>query len=220
MARFAGLWLLLSVSPLLGGCRASASASVNTGKNEEPADFDTPLEGPMSEEAPAEQASEKALLGARHDLRLSPERKTATCQCVAVALGPPQDAGMAWESQPPQIDPQTQLVVALSSEGVSCDAPPKDGLGASYWGYRRVGDDVVVVLEVARFGRPITTGAIIPKPTANGQVYVQPLTKDVPYGRSMAAGEKLCRLGNPGPATARTPPSGSKTVEENADFDD
>jgi hypothetical protein len=194
---------LIACVVLCGGCRASASASVNTGqKQEEFADFDDPAQTPPEE--PATTGADYALLGARHDLKLSPDRKTPTCACVAVALGGAGDPAMVWEGQRPEIDQQSELVIALNSEGIACDSTPKDGLGASYWGYKLSGDDVIVVLEVARFGRPITTGAVIPRPAANGQVYLQPLTRDVPYGRPLDATQKLCLIGKPA-----APPSNS-----------
>jgi len=189
-------------------CHASANAEVHAGgeaKSEE-ANFDEPNAGSNLAEAPDEQAgAEYALLGARHDLRLSPDKKTATCSCVAMALGPASDAALSWQGARPNVDPQNQLVIALSSEGIPCSTAPKDGLGASYWGYRLSGDDVIVFLEVARFGRPVTTGAIIPKPMGNGQVLVQPVKKDVPYGRPLDASQKVCRLGNPGPQRTTRP---------------
>ena len=198
---------------LAGGCRASASASLNTGqKQEEFADFDEPA---TAEEQPEPANADYALLGARHDLKLSPDRKTATCKCVAVALGGPGDPSMVWEGPAPATDPQTELVIALNSEGIACDITPKDGLGASYWGYKLSGDDVIVVLEVARFGRPITTGAVIPRPAGNGQVYVEPLGKDVPYGRSLDGGQRRCLIGNPAGAPgdfAHGAPRSSKTL--------
>ncbi len=182
------------------GCKASASASLNTS-----ADVDsTGDEAPATESlAPTSSApaADIALLGARHDLRYS-GAPTATCRCLATALGQANDAGISWRSQVPELDPSTQLVIALSSDGIPCPEAPKDSLGASYWGYRIAGDDVVVVVESARYGRPVTGGAIIPKPPGSGRVLVEPLGGSVPYGRPLAAGEKRCVLGNPGPRAA------------------
>lgn len=174
------------------GCKASADASLKTS-----ADIDsTSDEAPVSEnltQPPSESAPEIALLGARHDVRYTGSA-TPACRCLAVALGPVNEAGISWRSHVPEVDPGTQLVIALSSEGVACPDAPKDGLGASYWGYRMAGQDVIVVVESARDGRPVTSGAIIPKPAGNGRVLVEPLNARVPYGQSLATGEKRCVL--------------------------
>lgn len=192
------------------GCKASASASLNTSGDID-GDGD---EAPDSESfAPAGSAAapDIALLGARHDLRYT-GAATATCRCLATALGQANDAGISWRSHIPEVDPSTQLVIALSSEGLPCPDAPKDSLGASYWGYRIAGDDVVVVVESARDGRPVTSGAIIPKPTGNGRVLVEPLGAAVPYGRPLTAGEKRCVLGNPGAARPAAP-AGTRPAE-------
>jgi hypothetical protein len=210
--RYASALTLLALALLASGCRASASASVNTGAKTEAEEPIEPISEPRAAMAPA---AEVALFGARHDLELSPDRKNPTCNCVAIALGQPNDPGMKWQGSAPSIDPGTQLVIALSSEGVTCAEPPKEGLGASYWGYKEAGDDVIVVLEVARLGRPVTTGAIIPKPAGNGQVHVQPASRGVPYGRSLNASEPTCRLGNPG-----GPRAAPRSVQEDGAVND
>jgi hypothetical protein len=151
---------------------------------------------------PAAAAPERPLLGARTDLSLVPAQAEAQCSCLRVALGPASLPTFHWSAQPPAVDDQRQLVVALSSEGAGCQNP-KGSLGASYWGYRRVRDDVVVYVENGVKGRPLAQGAIIPKPVGQGQVYVAPVTKKVPFGKA-SDGKGKCRLGNPGPA--RTAP--------------
>jgi hypothetical protein len=114
-----------------------------------------------------------------------------------VALGGAGSSGMAWGAAPPALDEDTQLSIALSSEGQTCKDEPKQSLGASYWGYRLNGNDVVVLVEAARGGRPLTAGAVIPKPVGAGQVYVAPASKKLPYGRALE-GKGLCKIGNPG----------------------
>jgi hypothetical protein len=152
----------------------------------------------------ASSASEgRALLGARHDLRLRAGQGTASCECLSVALGGSRNRAMSWSAVPPELDESEQLSVALSSEGSACKGEPKGSLGASYWGYRLSGNDVVVLVEAARDGRPQTSGAIIPKPVGTGQVYVAPTSKKLPYGRALE-GDGLCKIGNPG--AARTSP--------------
>ncbi|HEV8247975.1 MAG TPA: hypothetical protein VGP93_19505 [Polyangiaceae bacterium] len=141
--------------------------------------------------------ADAALLGARHDLRLISERATNKCQCLAVGLGPAGSPAFQWKAAPPNLDNETELVVALTSEGQTCKGEPKDSLGASYWGYRLKGNDVVVLVESAGSGRPLTAGGIIPKPFADGQVYIAPASKRTPYGRG-GDGTAACKLGNPG----------------------
>jgi hypothetical protein len=131
-------------------------------------------------EASNQDNSEIALAGARPDLSLANARAANACQCLAVAVGQPNDPLFAWQSGAPTTDPATQAVIALSSEGSSCG----EGAGASYWGYRREGENVVVLVENARAGRPVIQGAIVPRPQGSGQILVRPLTRQVPYGGS------------------------------------
>ena len=152
---------------------------------------------PGADGAAAELSSSRVLLGARHDLKLRAGKASASCECLAVALGGSRSSGMAWSAVPPEIDDATQLTVALSSEGQACKGEPKGSLGASYWGYRISGNDVVVLVESARGGRPLTTGAVIPRPVGSGQVFVAPAAKKLPYGRPLE-GKGLCKIGNPG----------------------
>jgi len=142
-------------------------------------------------------ASDRVLLGARHDLKLEPGKGAASCQCLSVALGAADESGMSWSGGAPSLDAATQLAIALSSEGKPCEGEPKQSLGASYWGYRISGDDVIVLVEAAREGRPQTSGAIIPKPAGQGQVFVAPASKKLPYGRALE-GSGPCKIGNPG----------------------
>jgi len=131
-------------------------------------------------ETPTESNPEAALAGARPDLSLNNPRAATACRCLAVAVGQPNDPHFAWQSGAPTTDPATQAVIALSSEGSGCGEAP----GASYWGYRREGDNVVVLVENAYAGRPVIQGAIVPRPPGNGQILVRPLTPKVPYGGS------------------------------------
>ena len=157
------------------------------------------LVAPGADGTAAELSSARVLLGARHDLKLRSAHASASCECLAVALGGARSLGMLWSAGPPAIDDATQLTVALSSEGQACKGEPKGSLGASYWGYRISGNDVVVLVESARGGRPLTTGAVIPRPVGAGQVFIAPASKKLPYGRALE-GKGLCKIGNPGQA--------------------
>jgi hypothetical protein len=184
------------------------------------ADTDADLEAELRQEranAPGEAADggvvelassgETPLLGARRDLALAADRAALSCSCLKLGLGQPADGAFRWKGAPPTIDPATQLVVGLSSEGMTCKQP-KGSQGASYWGYRQSGNDVVVFVESAVKGRPVTAGAIIPKPFGDGQVFAAPAFRGEPYGRG-PKGEVRCKLGNPGPPRSSPPvPSG------------
>lgn len=198
-------------------CQASvqgdASAEVTADETQADAELDAEVRRERAAAAPEggeagvvdmEISGQGPLLGARHDLSLASERASLTCSCLKLGLGQPSDAAFRWKGTPPVTDPESQLIVGLTSEGMTC-AQPKGSLGASYWGYRRSGNDVVVFVESAVKGRPLTAGAIIPKPFGDGQVFAAPAFKGEPYGRG-PNGEPRCKLGNPGPPRS-SPPS-------------
>jgi hypothetical protein len=180
-------------------CHASvqADANLNTGKgSDEPVrDFDRPLEASASQPesvADGGKVEPYALLGARHDLNYTGS-KTPTCQCLAVAMSDKvDDASFQWELGAPRLDPNTQWVLAFTSNGVSCDAPPAGTLGASYQGYAVDGNDVVVYVEALGEGRPMTNGAIIPRPIGNGSVFIEPA--GAIYGKPLEGKAKRCKI--------------------------
>jgi hypothetical protein len=185
------------------GCKASVSAHAKTNVEakrdavdiEEPAD-DTGHESALAPGQTEERASgTPALLGARHDVVLVPGKQSVDCSCLAVALGVPTSAAFGWDSVVPSIDGASQQVIAFSSKGTACPDEPEDSLGASYWGYQVRGKDVVVLVEPARHGRPMTTGAIIPAPVAGGRTLVAPVDASVPYGKAPGDGGVRCVVG-------------------------
>ena len=136
-----------------------------------------------------------SLLGARADLRLAPSAASqATCSCLAAVVGSAANTAFQWEETYPKTNPDTQLVVAFSSENVLCADATPESMGGSYWGYEISGDDLVIVVENAVAGPPITTGAIIPKPPEGGRVFVRPRDKSVPYGASLDDPKERCEL--------------------------
>jgi len=140
-----------------------------------------------------------ALLGARHDFTVKDASGAVTCKCVAALLGPPSSGKLEWRGEMPRTKPETQLVVALVPDAGECAGAPKGGGGASYWGYRVEGNDVVVLLEDWKTSRPRTLGAVIPKPPPGGQVYLSPVSRKLPYGAPASGAGSRCALGNPGP---------------------
>jgi hypothetical protein len=199
---------------LMSACGGSARAEARTSGDVATFDFDRPLgEEELAEKPPegqhdkamqsltqqglvgAEPSGQTALLGARRDLRIAPSVTEARCQCLGVVLGPPDHPGFLWQGPRPTVNPTTQVVVGLTSEGVACDRNPK-GHVASYKGYAVEGNDVVVTVEVAQAGRPVTQGAILPRPAGAGQIYVRPASGDVPFGRG-PDGAPRCSVGQP-----------------------
>jgi hypothetical protein len=191
-------------------CHASvqADAQLNTGKSQEQVrDFDRPLEPGAAAQAEAASDSAEphdyALLGARHDLNYA-GAKAPTCQCLAVTLSDKaEDPAFQWELGAPQLEPSTQLVIAFTSSGVSCDSPPAGTLGASYQGYAIDGNDVVVSVEALGEGRPLTSGAIIPRPLGTGSVLIEPA--GAIYGKPLDGKGKRCKLSLPAPASSAAP---------------
>jgi hypothetical protein len=198
----------LAAAMALCACHASVQgdASLNTGQDgkEQIRDFDRPLEAAVAQADPAAPDGPKpeyALLGARHDLNYAGP-PTPSCQCLAVSLSEnPADPAFQWELGTPQLNPGTQQVIAFTSNGVSCDAPPAGTLGASYQGYAVEGNDVVVSVEALGEGRPLTSGAIIPRPLGNGAVLVEPA--GAIYGKPLEGKGKRCKL-TPSAAPAAT----------------
>ena len=198
---------------VLSACQASVQgdASLKTGKDPDAPvrEFDRPLEAPPVKVEPVADnfsVEEYALLGARHDLSYAGSTQ-ASCQCLAVTLSDRVDVpSFQWELGAPRLEPTTQWVIAFSSNGVTCDATPPGTLGASYQGYGIEGNDVIVFVEALGEGRPMTSGAIIPRPQGGGFVYIEPAGSI--YGKPLEGKGKRCKLAGP-PAAAATTLDGS-----------
>lgn len=140
-----------------------------------------------------------ALFGARHDFMVKDASGAIACRCVSALLGPPSSGKLEWQAEMPKTKPETHLVVALVPGTGDCPGAPTGAGGASYWGYRLEGNDVVVLLEDWKPARPRPMGAIIPKPSPEGQVYLAPVSPTLPYGGPANGPGARCALGNPGP---------------------
>ena len=167
---------------LLPACKASvnvnAKASTDEPKEEE---LSSAASGPQEQTAP-EAPIQTDYFGIARGLTLAPGRPAA-CSCIAAAVGMPADPAFRWRSEPPKVA-SDGMVIAISTEGIACD---KQGPGPSIRGVDRSGEDVIVVIEDFKDGRPSALGAIIPNPGANGAVYVKASGKTV-YGHPIGAG--------------------------------
>ena len=193
---------VVPVLAALTACQASvqADARMSTDANADPAD-----EGAESAEttralsATSELASApRVLLGARRDLTLKSTAEAVACRCVKVLVGPATLPGFEWTDAPPPTAPDTQVVLAFAPEE-TCSGGPDGSQGASYWGYRIDGNDVVVLLEAWVKGPPRTVGAVLPRPPNDGQVFVAPVKAGLPFGLPLSGNGTRCALGNPGP---------------------
>lgn len=216
LTRNAG-WVLIGFVAL--GCKASLQAegdanvdlvndSASSGETGMARRFDIAeeqvvVEDPLNSDAGYESPPGTALIGARHDLKISEAKRRTECRCVSAVLGQATDPAFKWLGEPAKTDPNTEVTLAFTSEGAKCDGAPAGSLGASYWGFRREGDDLVVLLEPATLGKPLTTGAILPKPTGSGQIYLAPVDPALPYGKALTGKESRCRLRRAGALVAR-----------------
>lgn len=180
------------------GCQASVQSKVEVEVSSGAAkvhDFDKPLEAPpveLKSETAEFSLTEFALLGARHDLQYSGPTD-ASCRCLAVSLqDQAEHSTFQWDASAPRLEPTTQSVIALSSADVDCKRAPKDTLGASYQGYEVSGNDVIVLVEPLSGGRPLTHGAVIPKPLGDGNVFIQASGKV--YGKPLSGRGKRCKI--------------------------
>jgi hypothetical protein len=201
--------LLIWGSTTLGGCSGSAQAKTQVdasadGQSEVDFEADAGWEttehtlsaeqtdataSPSTPQTGATPGNGVALLGARHDLTLA-EDVPANCKCLSAALGPETDPRFVWGGIRPVLDRGAQLVVGVRSTPGKCQ---KEESGASYTGYELRNGDVIVKIEAAVAGRPLTRGAIIPRPGAGKEVYIEPVG-NIAYGRGLGD-EPRCSLG-------------------------
>jgi hypothetical protein len=185
-------------------CRASvkANANVNSAEAEAQADGDrkwevpeaptpardVPAAAPQSAPqiaaavapAPAAAAQRSTqFFGVTHDLSLATGApRTATCRCLAVAYGPPNDAKFTWQSGAPLGD-HDAIAIAITGDGVGCtegSAPSRTSIS----GVERDGTDIVLVIETVKEGRPVMRGAVAPYPGPNGAIVVR-TRQGMPY---------------------------------------
>jgi hypothetical protein len=121
-------------------------------------------------------AAHHAPLGVRHDLLLAKGPHEARCNCLAVEVGPGRDAGkFFWLGSPAETGHDT-MAVAIGARGVPCPGgdPDEKRRRPSISAVDVINDDVILEIEDLPEGRPIASGAIIPKPGPNGAIYVRP----------------------------------------------
>jgi hypothetical protein len=197
-------WFVAVLAAALAGCQAHASASANMTATTQDDDrkYETPEPAspapaggarPMVAPAPAAPVDRTIFLGVVHDLSLAPgAARTPACQCLAVAYGTPADPKFTWQGGPPRVDPGT-MAVAIAADGVACSARGYAPARASISGVERSGDDIVLVVENVREGRPVMHGALVAAPGGKGSLVVR-ARGGAPYGAPPGGGHGPCRV--------------------------
>lgn len=133
-------------------------------------------------------ANQNGLLGVRHDLLLADGAHTARCNCLAVEAGPAADPRFFWMSGPPTIGAGA-VAVALSARGVACEGgAAEEKRRPSISAVDQIGDDIVIEVEDLPEGRPLASGAVIPKPGPQGGIYVRPRNAKSIYAKGAPGG--------------------------------
>ncbi|MGK4001753.1 hypothetical protein WMF31_03945 [Sorangium sp. So ce1036] len=133
-------------------------------------------------------------VGVRHDLALasaaSPKER---CSCLAVEVGDALDPRFQWAAGAPEVGADT-LAIALSARGVPCPggAADEERRRPSISAVDQEGNDLVIEVEELPPGRPLASGAIVPRPAPGGAIYVKGRDAKVPYAR--AAGGARCKV--------------------------
>lgn len=129
-------------------------------------------------------AGRRAPLGVRHDLMLSNGPHETRCNCLAVEVGPGHDAKKFFWLGSPADTGGDSMAVAIGARGVQCAGgdPDERRRRPSISAVDVHNDDVILEIEDLPEGRPLASGAIIPKPGPNGAVYVRPRKGNGIYG--------------------------------------
>lgn len=133
-------------------------------------------------------------VGVRHDLALNlAMAKVATCSCLAVGVGAPNDPQFTWLGPRPEMRSQ-KLALAISAAGVECAGGAENPMDRrpSIAAVNREGNDLFIEVEEVASDRPVATGAIVDAPAPGGGIYIKPRGKKLPYAKR--DGKNLCKV--------------------------
>jgi len=180
-----------------GGNRATADAYWSASPHEEEEKPRPVRETQALEDQPAPQTLTasgaepiKAWRGVRHDLMLAPKPgRKERCSCLAVEVGDAKDPRFQWVAGAPELG-NDAMTLALSARGVPCPGGNADEekRRPSISAVDQEGKDVIVEVEELPEGRPLATGAVIPRPAAGGAVYVKGRSAALPYAKPVNGG--------------------------------
>jgi hypothetical protein len=189
------LTLAVLLLPDCGGTQKAVEADWSDAPEEKPKklrDTETlaaPTPTPTPEPLAAGPSGARAPLGVRHDLMLSDRAHPVRCNCLSVEAGPSTDPNLFWIGGAPEIGPAA-IAVAIGARGIDCPG------GSADEGRRRpsisavdqVNDDIILEVEDLPEGRPLASGAIIPRPGAAGSIYIHPRSPNQAYGKGAPGG--------------------------------
>jgi hypothetical protein len=182
------LVLLLAAVSVTLACRGVQSAS-DEDWTPEPAVKDRRLRDDAALNAAQLEPLEDrqlALVGVRHDLMLSNAPHEARCSCLAVEVGAANEGSkFFWTGAPPDTGADA-LAVAIGARGVPCPGGDPDDRRRrpSISAIDRDGDDILIEVEDLPDGRPLASGAVIPKPGPKGSIYVRAHRGNAIYGHT------------------------------------
>ncbi|APR83434.1 Hypothetical protein A7982_08783 [Minicystis rosea] len=136
----------------------------------------------------------QALLGVRHDVMLSNGPHPARCNCLAVEVGNAREGGkFFWLGSAPDTGPDA-MTIAIGSRGIDCPGgdPDERRRRPSISAVDVDGDDVIIEVENLPEGRPLASGAVIPKPGPKGGIYLRTHKNNGIYGKN--PGSARCRV--------------------------
>jgi hypothetical protein len=85
------------------------------------------------------------------------------------------------------------MAVAIAADGVACSARGAAPARASILGVEHSGDDIVLIVENVKEGRPVMHGALVAPPAGKGSLLVR-ARRGAPYGAPPGGGPGPCRV--------------------------
>jgi hypothetical protein len=185
---------LFIAAPILLACSAT-NKPVEADWSDAPEEKSRPvrdsetLATPMPEEREPASAGSSAPIGVRHDLMLSNRPHSARCACLAVEVGPATDPNFFWAGGAPPLGSDA-VAFAIGARGVDCPggSPDESRRRPSISAVDQENNDLIIEIEDLPEGRPLASGAIIPRPGAGGAIYVRPRAPGQVYARGQPGG--------------------------------
>lgn len=133
--------------------------------------------------------------GVRHDLMLAKGAHESRCNCLAVEVGAGNDARKFFWLGSPADTGADSVAVAIGARGVPCPGgdPDEARRRPSISAVDLENDDVIIEIEDLPEGRPLASGAIVPRPGPKGSVFVRPRRGNRVYGVNPGVGGR-CRV--------------------------